>query len=1480
MVLNFGQITKNYLKNKKMIKMTGGSSIIAFTTILLTLVVKTSCQDCSPCSCCNREKGCSYNNQLGIDHYCWSGCIGGFMSPKCQKTCVNPRCRSCSTESTCDTCYNGYYGYQCTSRCPTTCNTCSSSTSCTSCNDGFHGNQCQNSCPSTCKTCLSSSFCTVCNDGYYGDQCQYSCPSTCKACNSSSFCTSCWDGHHSGSGAMCLFHCNPECLSCTNETSCTACKTRSGIGYYRNDCSSQCSRKCKDYLCDIYGHCLECADPHFLGSSCDRCINGKYGSLCHNNCPVNCYSDCSSTGICKSCKDGFFSNYCNISCSENCKYGTCYRNGSCIGGCKDEFSGSRCEQKTCPINCNCDNNNSCFECDAYHFGPSCLLSCSSCKDNRCPVERLHAEKCDECATWRYGNLCNETCPRYCLDNKCDQDNGTCVCDKNYTFKNGKCVPSSCPANCSTCTSPDVCDSCVDRYFYGDTCKHECTHCKAGTPCRKVDGYCWDACADGLSGVECNTSCYNECETCQRFFASMCVLCKTGRYGNNGHYNTCKNLCNIKCMNNSCEALTGQCNQGCVNGYHGTNCIDSCPIHCLNKTCKQVNGTCVNGCEDGYYGLKCLNTCMSVESNCLVCTSSQNTFSSCTRCTKWSYPGSSGKCVPCEPNCSGECNSSTGVCYECVDGYRGSFCNVSCISNCKSCLQNNDECNVCKEEFWGSDCLNNCSTNCKHGNNSMSSCDINSGKCLHGCLSESHGLQCSLLCGKHCLPSEGGVRECNQMDGQCRCENGYKQTDTGCTDASVADQINQNGGAGDGTSGSVIGGAVGGVLGLLTVALVIGLLIFVRRRRLDSTDGPRADAAESPTTSTNDNKLDRLSDSKLGVTRASTEQLKTNQLKSSEGKSEHSENSAKCKTPVEDSPKDILQDKDTDDVYYNLNKVAVKDLGAFVAAKDNSYYQEEFKKLPDGLVKPHQDALRPENRPRNRYQGIYPYDNTRVKLMGGDTDFINASFVEGYRQENAYIASQGPTDKTMQDYSVFWRMVWQQKVGKIVMLTNLVEDGKPKCDQYWPDHGITKQYSDINVTCLSEDMYADFVMRTFLVKMDKEDMTVQHFHFTSWPDKGVPDDVTSLVDFRHRVLQTKSPLGGPTIVHCSAGVGRTGTYIAMDLLTREGEAEGSVNIHGCVTNLRHRRTRMVQTADQYAFLHHAIVHTLAFDSKPVQTEGFATYMSDSKNKQRLIKQFKQLEITMERSEEERQASERNAALTKSNREGADIPGNLYRPRLHLGKEPGHDYINAMYVNSYKQRNHFVLAMTPLEETVTDFLCLVMQEKAVCIVDMESECSLYIPDLGTQKQFGSYTVDNLRQMSTPYSINRVLRMSYNGLRGPNEHTVSHYEVTAWQDNVKVPESATHFLQLVKEVETKAASGSAIMHCKTGGGRCGLFAAVWTLLEKTGIEHEVSVFNTVRQLRARRPNAVRTREQYAFCHVCVHEYLQSFDIYSNFS
>ncbi|WAR16533.1 TENX-like protein, partial [Mya arenaria] len=268
-------------------------------------------------------------------------------------------------------------------------------------------------------------------------------------------------------------------------------------------------------------------------------------------------------------------------------------------------------------------------------------------------------RCQECEEGKYGTICNETCGQHCLDSRCNQDDGSCTCKKEYKLDGDKCVPSTCPANCSTCTSLDSCDMCVGTYYYGVTCEHECTHCKTGTNCRKSDGYCYSVCADGLTGNFCDSHCNAGCETCQKWNANKCPSCKTGRYGNDGQYLTCNNHCNKNCLNNTCETWYGQCDQGCVNGYEGIYCINKCPRHCLNETCQRNTAACVHGCDDGYYGLQCFYTCTSVDSNCLVCTSNENTFSSCTRCTNGSYPGSRGKCVPCETNCSGGCNSSTG-----------------------------------------------------------------------------------------------------------------------------------------------------------------------------------------------------------------------------------------------------------------------------------------------------------------------------------------------------------------------------------------------------------------------------------------------------------------------------------------------------------------------------------------------------------------------------------------------------------------------------------------------------------------------------------------------------------------------------------------------------------------------------------------------------------------------------------------------------
>ncbi|WAR17369.1 LOW QUALITY PROTEIN: TENX-like protein [Mya arenaria] len=215
------------------------------------------------------------------------------------------------------------------------------------------------------------------------------------------------------------------------------------------------------------------------------------GTTCSTktDCPDNCSNNivCFSSGKCETCTDGLYGDYCDMTCSRNCMYGYCNQDGSCTAGCKDGFNGSMCEIKICPPNCICDTNNNCLGCNRNHFGPFCYLTCSSCKDNVCPVDSLNAEKCDECAGGTYGNLCNKRCPENCLNNSCDQESGTCTCENEYKFQDGTCVHSICPPNCSTCTSSSNCISCVDEYYHGDICELECSNCRSGMTCRKSDG---------------------------------------------------------------------------------------------------------------------------------------------------------------------------------------------------------------------------------------------------------------------------------------------------------------------------------------------------------------------------------------------------------------------------------------------------------------------------------------------------------------------------------------------------------------------------------------------------------------------------------------------------------------------------------------------------------------------------------------------------------------------------------------------------------------------------------------------------------------------------------------------------------------------------------------------------------------------------------------------------------------------------------
>ncbi|XP_047204868.1 receptor-type tyrosine-protein phosphatase beta-like isoform X1 [Girardinichthys multiradiatus] len=263
--------------------------------------------------------------------------------------------------------------------------------------------------------------------------------------------------------------------------------------------------------------------------------------------------------------------------------------------------------------------------------------------------------------------------------------------------------------------------------------------------------------------------------------------------------------------------------------------------------------------------------------------------------------------------------------------------------------------------------------------------------------------------------------------------------------------------------------------------------------------------------------------------------------------------------------------------------------------DSSYLlSEEYEDLKDvGRNQPLDSALLPENRGKNRYNNILPYDSTRVKLSYVDddpcSDYINASYIPGNNFRREYIATQGPLPGTKDD---FWKMVWEQNVHNVVMVTQCVEKGRVKCDHYWPFDQDPLYYGDLIVQMLSESVLPEWTIREFRICCEQQlsfIRLVRQFHYTVWPDHGVPESTQSLIQFVRTVRDyvNRTPGSGPTVVHCSAGVGRTGTFIVLDRVLQQLDTRDTADIYGVAFDLRLHRSHMVQTEGQYLYLHQCI-----------------------------------------------------------------------------------------------------------------------------------------------------------------------------------------------------------------------------------------------------------------------------------------------------
>ncbi|XP_043922454.1 receptor-type tyrosine-protein phosphatase mu isoform X3 [Protopterus annectens] len=543
------------------------------------------------------------------------------------------------------------------------------------------------------------------------------------------------------------------------------------------------------------------------------------------------------------------------------------------------------------------------------------------------------------------------------------------------------------------------------------------------------------------------------------------------------------------------------------------------------------------------------------------------------------------------------------------------------------------------------------------------------------------------------------------------------------------------------------------------------------------------------------------------------------------------------------------------------------------------FKEEYESFFEGQAAPWDVAKKDENRMKNRYGNIIAYDHSRVRLqpLEGDphSDYINGNYVDGYHRPNHYIATQGPMQETAYD---FWRMIWQENIASIVMVTNLVEVGRVKCCKYWPDE--MEIYKDIKVTLIETELLAEYVIRTFAVEKRgvHEIREIRQFHFTGWPDHGVPYHATGLLGFVRRVKSKSPPNAGPLAVHCSAGAGRTGCFIVIDIMLDMAEREGVVDIYNCVRELRSRRVNMVQTEEQYVFIHDAILEAcLCGDTSVPASQLRSAYQEMNKldpqtNSSQIKEEFRTLNMVTPTLRVE----DCSIALLPRNHEKNRcmdvLPPDRCLPFLITIDGESSNYINAALMDSYKQPSAFIVTQHPLPNTVKDFWRLVLDYHCTSLVmlndvDPAQLCPQYWPENGVHRH-GPIQVEFVSADLEEDIISRIFRI-YNASRPQDGYRmVQQFQFLGWPMYRDTPVSKRSFLKLIRQVEKwqeeyNGGEGRTVVHCLNGGGRSGTFCAISIICEMLRHQRAVDVFHAVKTLRNNKPNMVDLLEQYKFCY-----------------
>uniref|UniRef100_K1PKS9 protein-tyrosine-phosphatase n=1 Tax=Magallana gigas TaxID=29159 RepID=K1PKS9_MAGGI len=630
-----------------------------------------------------------------------------------------------------------------------------------------------------------------------------------------------------------------------------------------------------------------------------------------------------------------------------------------------------------------------------------------------------------------------------------------------------------------------------------------------------------------------------------------------------------------------------------------------------------------------------------------------------------------------------------------------------------------------------------------------------------CVDNKYGLECDSTCGK-CLNSV----KCNHVNGNCS---------NGCDAGVYGDKCDQAkktkiGAAknpeGDNSSSAA---AVVVVLILVIVGVVI-VIVFIRRRRLNTKNEKSQTHRQIPGTEENAN----CKDENLGCanTYANMESMKKSATKS-DGNKTSSDLSAAKKYDVKDDDED---EEGIENPYGDL------------------YLNEEA--IPDIPINELENAImeRKENEEDGFKREYAANDHSRVILKGTDADYTNANYISGLDEEKVYIASQGPKQNTLND---FWTMIWQEKVTQIVMLTNLKEGVKMKCTQYWPENMKSRQHGNIVIKNVEEKQYAFYVIR-------KLSVSHKEYHYTTWPDHGTPDPLR-LVVFHCHVMRTRSnKIKSPTVVHCSAGIGRTGTYIALDALYKAGKTSGKINVAEYVKIMRANRMNMVQTYEQYMTIYLALNEEFKASSEPQSLPDFT-------------------------------------------KKAQSITGDRPANQTGIRKE----------FESYQKDRAFIVTQYPTPEDAVDFLRLLNDHESDTVICMNplheiDSSKSWMPRLASSKNVSPFVVEHESEIDTEVKVTTV-----SIIRGEETpHSVVIVEPKGQLKSTGTPPDTSFLRSIVSYTRNLSTENPITIVSKDGASLCGVFCAVFNSIQQITMDDNIDVFTTVRQLQTSRPEFCSTQ------------------------